>query len=223
MLQKNTLKGYTNYTKIRANAIRTGGGISIFIKDSYTSEEIPVNTPLETVNKSVPLKQKITICNHYLSNQSLFTEEDFKNIIQQLLPLFIILGNFNSHKQSWGCITTNTKGKIIESVLDSLNLITLNNGKPTHFGTASKYTISDWLNIHNTFFASHLTCDTLSHAYGNDHLPIVTKLRYRNTEDIQVDKPKWKLNTADWNLFTSLLEQKINTIEIEKPKIFNLN
>jgi len=52
-------------------------------------------------------------------------------------------------------------------------------------------------------------------------LSIITKLTYRNAEDIQVDKPKWKLNTADWNLYISLLEQKINTIE--KPKIVNLN
>jgi hypothetical protein len=32
-----------------------------------------------------------------------------------------------------------------------------------------------------------------------------------------------KLNSAECNLFTSLLEQKINTFEIENPKITNLN
>lgn len=119
--KKNTLKRYTNYTKIRANAIRANGGTSIFIKDSYTSEEIPLNTPLESVPISVQLKQKITICNLYLSNQSPFTETDLKNIIQQLPSLFILLGDFNSHNQLWGCITTNTRGKIIESVVDSEN------------------------------------------------------------------------------------------------------
>jgi len=54
-------------------------------------------------------------------------------------------------------------------------------------------------------------------------LSITTNLTYRNTEDIQVGKPKWKLNSANWNLFSSFLEQKINIIEIEKPKIINLN
>ncbi|KAL4148840.1 hypothetical protein QTP88_002987 [Uroleucon formosanum] len=139
--KKNTLKGYTNYTKIRTNAIRASGGISTFIKDSYSSEEILINTPLESVTISIQLKQKITICNLYLSNQSPFTEADLKNIIQQLPPPFILLGDFNSHNKLWGCISTNTRGKIIESVIDSENLITLNNGRPTHFGTASEQKI----------------------------------------------------------------------------------
>ncbi|KAF0755679.1 putative RNA-directed DNA polymerase [Aphis craccivora] len=202
-----------------ANAIKASGGISIFIKESYSSEEILVNTPLESVTISVQLKQKITICNLYLPNQSPFTEVDLKNIIQQLPPPFILLGDFNSHNKLWGCITTNTRGKIIESVIDSENLITLNNAKPTHFGTASAIDLT----FTTPSFAPHLTWDTLSHPYGSDHLPIITKLTYRNTKDIQVGKPKWKLNTADWNLFTSLLEQKIDSIEFEKPKINNLN
>ncbi|KAF0709692.1 putative RNA-directed DNA polymerase, partial [Aphis craccivora] len=221
--KKNTLKGYTNYTKIRANAIRASGGISIFIKDSYSSEEILVNTPLESVTISVQLKQKITICNLYLPNQSPFTEANLKNIIQQLPPPFILLGDFNSHNKLWGCITTNTRGKIIETVIDSENLITLNNGKPTHFGTASGTQSAIDLTFTTPSFAPHLSWDTLSHPYGSDHLPIITKLTYRNTEVIQVGKPKWKLNTADWNLYTSLLEQKIDSIEFENPKINNLN
>ncbi|KAL4096620.1 hypothetical protein QTP88_021539 [Uroleucon formosanum] len=199
------------------------GGISTFIKDSYSSEEILINTPLESVTISIQLKQKITICNFYLSNQSPFTEADLKNIIQQLPPPFILLGDFNSHNKLWGCISTNTRGKIIESVIDSENLITLNNGRPTHFGTASGTQSAIDLTFTTPSFAPHLTWDTLSHPYGSDHLPIITKLTYRNTEDIQVGKPKWKLNTADWNLFTSLLEQKIDSFEFENPKINNLN
>jgi exonuclease III len=221
--KKNTLKGYTNYIKIRANAIRASGGISIFIKDSYSSEEIPVNTLLESVTISVQLKQKITICNLYLSNQLPFTEADLKNIIQQLPLPFILLGDFNSHNKLWGCITTNTRGKIIKSVIDSENLITLNNGKPIHFGTASGMQSAIDLTFITLSLAPHFTWDILSHSYRSDHLPIITKLTYRNTEDIQVGKPKWKLNTADWNLFTYLLEQKINSIEFEKPEINNIN
>ncbi|CAI6358117.1 unnamed protein product [Macrosiphum euphorbiae] len=188
--KKKTLKGYTNYTKIRANAIRARGGISIFIKYSYTSEEIPVNTPLESVTISVQFKQKITICNIYLYNQSLFTEADLKNYHSTTLSAFVLLGDFNSHNQLWGCISTNSRGEIIESVIDSENLITLNNGKPTHFGTASGTQSAIDLTFTTTSFAPHLTWDTLSHAYGSDHLPINTKLTYRNTEDIQVGKPK---------------------------------
>ncbi|KAL4148403.1 hypothetical protein QTP88_002656 [Uroleucon formosanum] len=222
-IKKNTLKGYTNYTKIRTNAIRANRGISTFIKDSYSSEEILINTPLESVTISIQLKQNITICNLYLSNQSPFIEADLKNIIQQLSPPFILLSDFNSHNKLWDCISTNTRGKIIESLIDSENLITLNNGRPTHFGTASGTQSAIDLTFTTPSFAPHLTWDTLSHPYGSDHLPIITKLTYRKTEDIQVGKPKWKLNTADWNLFTSLLEQKIDSIEFENPKINNLN
>lgn len=35
--RENTLKGYTNYTKIRVNANRASGGISTFIKALYPS------------------------------------------------------------------------------------------------------------------------------------------------------------------------------------------
>jgi len=102
-------------------------------------------------------------------------------------------------------------------------IITLHNGKPTHFSTASGTRSAIDLKFTTSSLAPHLTRDTLSHAYVSDHLPIINQLTYRNTEDIQVGKPKWKLNTADWNLFTSLLEEKLNSIELEKPKINNLN
>ena len=36
--RENTLKGYTNYTKIRVNANQASGGISTFIKASYPSQ-----------------------------------------------------------------------------------------------------------------------------------------------------------------------------------------
>jgi len=59
-----------------------------------------------------------------------------------------------------------TRGKITESVIDSENLITLNNGKTTHFGTASGTQSAIDLTFTTPSFAPHLTWDTLSHAYG---------------------------------------------------------
>ena len=41
--------------------------------------------------------------------------------------IFIIMGDFNSHSNVWGCRDTDQKGRIIEDVINRNNLLLYNN------------------------------------------------------------------------------------------------
>ena len=64
---------------------------------------------------------------------------DIENLIPQLPKPFIIMGDFNSHSNVWGCRDTDNKGRIIEDVINRNNLLLYNNKSFTylHPGTGT--------------------------------------------------------------------------------------
>ena len=55
-----------------------------------------------------------------------------ENLIAQLPPPILLLGDFNSHSTLWGCSKTDLRGKMIEDLLLKHNLSILNNGSTTY-------------------------------------------------------------------------------------------
>ena len=51
-----------------------------------------------------------------------------KKLIDPLPRPFILLGDFNSHNNLWGCKDTNKKGKMLERVINENDMCLLNYG-----------------------------------------------------------------------------------------------
>lgn len=105
---------YTGYHKNRTNALRSSGGVAIYISNTLYSTQINLLTNLEAIAITIHGKEIITVCNIYLSKQTHFNDNDLAQIISQLPSPYIITGDFNSHNEIWGSLTTDKRGKSIE-------------------------------------------------------------------------------------------------------------
>ena len=81
----------------------------------------------------------IALCSIYISRSQLLSYQSLHDIFSQLPPPIIIMGDFNSYSQLWGCETTDVRGRTVVSVINHLNLNILNKGSSTRvsYGTES--------------------------------------------------------------------------------------
>ena len=54
------------------------------------------------------------------------TEEDMRDLLEHFSAPMILLGDFNLHKPLWGSEKMNTRGRILEKILDRFNILCLN-------------------------------------------------------------------------------------------------
>jgi len=98
-----------------------------------------LHTSLQTVAVRATCFKTVTICSVYLPPSLKWRKADTEDLVNQLPPPVLILGDFNAHSTDWGCTNTDSKGKVIEDFLLQSNLSILNNGSSTylHPGTGS--------------------------------------------------------------------------------------
>jgi len=140
------------------------------INQSYPCEEIILNTDIEAIAVTITLPHtNITICNVYIPNQKEFTLSDIEHIVHLLPNPYIIVGDFNSHSETWGSYKTNHRGNIIEELLSNDFITILNNGQPAR---TNGYSSAIDLSLANTSFSHKLDWKTLPDIYSSDHIPI---------------------------------------------------
>ena len=120
------IRGYTLYNHIHQAGDRASGSSSI-VNNSVPESLIPLNTNLHVVAVKVTLHKPIHVCSIYLPLGDRFNIADIEHLISQLPKPFIIMGDFNSHSNVWGCRDTYQKGRIIEHVMNRNNLLLYNN------------------------------------------------------------------------------------------------
>ncbi|KAF0703403.1 Endo/exonuclease/phosphatase domain-containing protein, partial [Aphis craccivora] len=152
--------------------IKASGGVCIIINNSFPWEGIPINSNLEAVSISITLETKITLCNIYILNQFNFTLLDLENIIKQLPRPFIIVGDFNSHSHIWGSYKTDTRGKIIEKLLEQDNIVILNNNEQARINPSNRTILAIDLTFSTPTIAQRLHWQVPNEIYNSDYLPI---------------------------------------------------
>jgi len=77
--------------------------------------------------------------NYLLNIPSSLFEMDIEDLLGQLPPPVLLLGDLNAHSTSWGCNNMDNKGEIFEDLILQSNLSILNDGSSTylHPGTGS--------------------------------------------------------------------------------------
>ena len=56
-------------------------------------------------------------------------------MIKSFSSRYLVLGDFNGHSHLWGANQENERGKVVEHLIDSHNLILLNDSVHTRFDT----------------------------------------------------------------------------------------
>lgn len=197
------------FRKDRIGAARASGGVAILTSKSIPAKGIPLMTDLEAVAVQICLEQVITVCSLYLSPSAEVQQSQLEILINQLPPPFLILGDFNAHNSLWGSVRTDSRGKMVESVLISRPICLLNAGNATHINAATQRFSAIDLSICSPSLYQHVTWTVDENPYGSDHFPVIIKL-YTVAENFSTRPPRWKLANARWDLF----ETKANLLQL---------
>ena len=73
------------------------GGAAIIIHKSLQHTLVSLNTRLQAVAVKTYTNKAVTVCSLYLPPREDFSELDILNLLNQLPPPFLILGDFNAH------------------------------------------------------------------------------------------------------------------------------
>ena len=113
---------------------------------------------------------------------------------------FLIVGDFNSHSQSWGYDHMDKRGEDVEAWLDDqgLNLINTPEDPPTFYSRRWHSTSTPDLAFCTGDLHGHIRRDVGDQLGGSDHRPVFLTL------DIKVStastSPRWNYKKADWAL-----------------------
>jgi len=133
-------------------------------------------------------------------------------------PYVIVLGDFNAQNEAWGSSRNNGSGLSFNKFLSTSPFFFLNNGHRTRISATADYNSVPDISITNHTnikFDWSLGDDPM----GSDHMPIMIHLfdnltissRISMFSDINSQKrPKLCLRNFDKDLFTTLIQEKIN-------------
>ena len=135
-------------------------------------------------------------------------------MIKSFSSRYLVLADFNGHNHLWGANQENERGKVVEKVIDSHNLILLNDSVHTRFDSYHQTSSLLDLTICHPSVYMDVACEVLSDRLGSDHHPVIITA---NTSDypVPIRVPKWNFKKAKWDAFQ---DQCITEIT---PDLFN--
>uniref|UniRef100_UPI003AF84051 endonuclease/exonuclease/phosphatase family protein n=1 Tax=Thiolapillus sp. TaxID=2017437 RepID=UPI003AF84051 len=125
------LTGFSGLTKSSPGDNATGG-VTLYVNKSVLFSEIKLDTDLQAVAVRVSAKKTLTVCNVYLPPSLDINFSDLEHLIQQLPAPFVLVGDLNAHSPLWGDARQDSRGQIVEKLLNDYSLCLLNTGEPTY-------------------------------------------------------------------------------------------
>ena len=218
-LTSNTInidKRYALYTK--NNIIlgeRAHGGVALLISKSIPHSEINLTTPLQAVAARLTLHKVTSLCSLYLPPSTAIDVRELEDLLNQLPPPTVILGDFNAHSPIWGCRDLDIKGKQIEDFIANNNLFLLNGKISTYIHPASGSKSAIDLSIATADVGSNYSWAVHDDLCGSDHFPLIiqshTPLKLQSIS-------RWKLHKADWDTYI----QKCSVLVNEQSSIHSI-
>ena len=171
---------------------------------------IHVNTPYLrlSVSTSVPctfarvfLSRWVTVVSLYYSPSVPIDYTGLAQLLSDLPPPILLLGDFNCRNPLWGDSVLNAPGRLLEDFLLTRDLYIFNSGSPTHFDSRTRTFSSIDLSTCTPSLSLEFTWSVLDDYCATDHFPIfLTPTSYHPVPG----PPRWRFNRADWTTFTSL-------------------
>lgn len=206
------IKNFKALFKNRLDTSHASGGVVIYVKNEIYGREIQLNTGFEATAAIVQLPfGPVTICNVYLPNTCHFSLVQLQNLIEQLPKPFLILGDFNSHSLCWGSYKLDERGRIVEQLLETPNIICLNKKQHTHFNNSYRTFSAIDLALCCSSIGHRFDWTALSELYGSDHFPIVIHMNDQNGDEL-APRPKWIFAKANWSKYQEIVSTKMDSL-----------
>ena len=194
-------KDYTMLFKRGTQNPETGrfrGGVAILVKHNTPYTQINLQTELQAIAIKIQLDKLYTVCSIYLPPQANIHRAQLENLIQQLPQPYLLLGDLNARHPLWGDDFTNTRGRMMEIIINSGPVCILNDGTPTHLHTQTDTLSCPDLSVCSADIAADYLWKVHDDLHGSDHFPILlTSTRYRE----KIGTPRFRFNKADWTRF----------------------
>ena len=208
----------SQYNILTSNNLIYGNehGVAILIHKSVHYHQIHLQTNLEAIAARIKLDRDYTICSIYLPHSAI-EYQDLDNLIAQLPTPFLLMGDMNAWHTNWYNRRNNTKGILVNRLLNNHNLVLLNNNQPTHVQRQhpNSFSIID-LSICSADCAQDFNFAVDESQFLSDHYP--THLISNNPEFSPPKRyPGWNLKLADWNTFYN----ETNTVPLNTEDSIN--
>ncbi|GBN27818.1 RNA-directed DNA polymerase from mobile element jockey [Araneus ventricosus] len=208
---KHYIRNYQIFSK-HHNSDRASGGVAILAANYIPSMPLTLNTNLQAVAIRIQMQSLVTVCSLYLPPNDRVSQTDLNNLISELPSPCIILGDLNGHSPFWGSTDSNARGLQIEHLLADHNLCLLNSDEKTHFHLPTRTFHSVDLAICSPFLLPFFSLTVDNDLYNSDHFPLII-MDNRHNPTNSYRPPKYVLNAANWEKFTSLANINSETIK----------
>ncbi|VVC44186.1 Endonuclease/exonuclease/phosphatase,Reverse transcriptase domain [Cinara cedri] len=208
----NTKFSIPGYTTIPANHPdnTAHAGAAIFIRSSIQFTPLPsINEDfLQAVAINIKLNHTpITMVASYCPPKHKITQTQFENFFNSLGQYFVIEGDLNAKHHSWGCHTSNPKGKSLLKAIKNKQLSVLAPPNPTYWPSSlrKRPDILDIFVVQVPPRLNHLVTNLLDPC--SDHSPVLLCLDA--SPYLQPGKPSLINGVMDWENFRDIINQRI--------------
>ena len=135
MLKRDQIQTFKHYSAYYKNSIN-GHGVCILVKNNFIHSQVQFQADLQAVAVCITINKKAyTVASVYVPPSETLNELAFDRMIKSFSSRYLVLGDFNGHSYLWGANQENERGKAVEHLIDSHNLILLNDSVHTRFDT----------------------------------------------------------------------------------------
>ena len=195
--------------------LRAQGGTAFIIHKSVQYSIIQLDTDLQACAVRVQLiGRQVTLCSLYLDpnlEDHLYDNlghnrrldiSDIQDLVNQLPPPYVLMGDFNAKHTLWGNLRCDNWGYVVEQLLDDNDdIVLLNDGSPTRYDVFHGTTSAIDLTMCSSSLRLEFNWTVDSDLHGSDHWPLLLQF-VNNTPSPCL--PKWKIKEADWKEFSKL-------------------
>lgn len=200
-----SLKNFTVYRRDCLSEGNAKGGVLIAVQTTIHSQPLNLTTELQAIAVRVHLQTPVTICNIYLHQADDITLSNLEQLTQQLPKPFILTGDFNAHNSTWGSTQTDQRGQIIETFLNSSDMLLLNDGSPTRFNLYNGSSSAIDLTFCSSNLFPQLHWKVCSSLYSSDYHPLIVELLSSQPTHRTLPQ-KWHFKDANWDLYRQTLD-----------------
>ena len=190
MLKRDQIQTFKHYSAYNKNSINGHGGVCILVKNNFIHSQVQFQADLQAVAVCITINNKAyTVASVYVSPSETLNELAFDRIIKSISSRYLILGDFNDHSYLWGANQENERGKAVEHLIDSHNLILFNDSVHTRLDTYHQTSSLLDLSLCHPSIYMDVACEFLSDKLRSYHHLIIIHIL------LDIINETWKSDT----------------------------
>lgn len=205
---------FKGYSVLRNDRDDGKGGAAMLIRDTVRFKKLDINirtTDYQAVAAEISSSRGVfTIVTIYKPSSCKIRKLSLGQIIDQIQTPFLICADFNAHHTLWGCEIDDADGKELLTLLETLNLVLLNDGSPTMVPKPNTRPSAVDLTLCSVDFNYVTEWMVKRDPLGSDHLPLEITINLPNssinTTEIIYPNSRWKIQEADWTKYTATVQ-----------------